>query len=261
MVTQHLWPPMFDPALAARYALHNDPASPTRPRSRLVSATFRGPSGRFASPPPPQKPGRLRDIADALRNTPHAFRLVWAADRRSAVGGIVLTIISAALPAAQAWTAKLIIDAVVIAGQVGMEPVAGLRFVAPYLGLEFGLLLTSSIVTQVRGLTDRMLQTQLTNHVNSMIITKAISLDIRFFEDPVFYDMLQNARRQADTSALNIVNSMLQMLQQTITLITCSLCSSRSAPWLAVLRGLAISAFWHIAVRGESVPRSHPPRS
>ena len=80
-----------------------------------MSATFRGPSGSFASPPPPQKPGRLRDIADALRNTPHAFRLVWAADRRSAVGVIVLTIISAALPAAQAWTAKLIIDAVVIA--------------------------------------------------------------------------------------------------------------------------------------------------
>ncbi len=209
-----------------------------------MSAPFSGPSGRFASPPPPQRPGRLRDIADALRNTPHAFRLVWAADRRSALGGIGLTIVSAALPAAQAWTAKLIIDAVVIAAQVGMEPVAGLRFVAPYLGLEFGLLLTSSVVTQVRGLTDRMLQTQLTNHVNSMIITKAISLDIRFFEDPVFYDMLQNARRQADTSALNIVNSILQMLQQTITLITLVALLITFSPWLAVIGvASAIPAF------------------
>ena len=170
-----------------------------------------------------------------MRNTPQAFRLVWAASRREALGGIALTLVAAALPAAQAWTAKLIIDAVVIASQYGMEPMAGLRFVAPYLALEFGLLLTSSVTSQVRSLLDRILQMQLSNHVNSLIISKAIGLDLRFFEDPVFYDTMQNARRQADVSALSIVNSTLQMVQQTITLASLLALLVRFSPWLVVI--------------------------
>lgn len=170
-----------------------------------------------------------------MRNTPQAFRLVWAASRREALGGIALTLVAAALPAAQAWTAKLIIDAVVIASQYGMEPMAGLRFVAPYLALEFGLLLTSSVTSQVRSLLDRILQIQLSNHVNSLIISKAIGLDLRFFEDPVFYDTMQNARRQADVSALSIVNSTLQMVQQTITLASLLALLVRFSPWLVVI--------------------------
>jgi len=144
-------------------------------------------------------------------------------------------LVAALLPAAQAWVGKLIIDAIVSATRQGMEPVAGLRFVLPYLALEFALLLISSTASQMRSLLDRILQSQLTNHVNSLIIRKAISLDLQFFEDPIFYDMLQNARRQADTSALNIVNSSLQMIQQVITLISLVVLIVRFSPWLAVI--------------------------
>jgi ATP-binding cassette subfamily B protein len=179
-----------------------------------------------------------------LRNTPQAFRLVWAASRRAALASAALTLVAAVLPAAQAWTGKLIIDAILIAINVGMDPMTGLRFVAPYLAMEFGLLLLSSVTGQVRGLFDRILQTQLTNHVNSMIIRKAIGLDLQFFEDPVFYDTLQNARRQADTSALNIVNSTMQMAQQTITLASLVILLVRFSPWLAVISFVAaIPAF------------------
>ncbi len=160
---------------------------------------------------------------------------MWEADRRTALASAGLTLVAALLPAAQAWVGKLIIDAVVIAAGAGMEPVAGLRFVAPYLAMEFGLVLTMSVTGQVRTLFDRILQTQLTNHVNSLIIGKANNLDLRFFEDPVFYDTLQNARRQADTSALNIVNSTLQMAQQSITLASLVVLMVRFSPWLVVL--------------------------
>lgn len=144
-------------------------------------------------------------------------------------------LVAALLPATQAWVGKLIIDAIVSATRQGMEPGAGLRFVLPYLALEFALLLISSTGSQMRSLLDRILQSQLTNHVNSLIIRKAISLDLQFFEDPIFYDMLQNARRQADTSALNIVNSSLQMVQQVITLISLVVLIVRFSPWLAVI--------------------------
>lgn len=178
---------------------------------------------------------QLREFWQALRNTPEAFRLVWASSRSAALAGAGLTLIAAALPAAQAWAGKLIVDSIVNAIRQGLEPTVGLRSVAPYLALEFGLLLVGSLTSQVRSLVDRILQSQLTNHVNSLIIRKAISLDLRFFEDPVFYDTLQNARRQADVSALNIVNSTLQMVQQVITLVSLVALLVRFSPWLAII--------------------------
>jgi ATP-binding cassette subfamily B protein len=160
---------------------------------------------------------------------------VWLASRKAALMGISLTLISALLPAAQAWAGKLIIDAIVHAANQGMEPIIGLRYVGPYLALEFALVLIGSMTGQVRSLFDRIIQSQLTNHVNSLIIRKAISLDLQFFENPIFYDTLQNARRQADVSALNIVNATLQMVQQVITLISLVILLLRFSPWLAVI--------------------------
>jgi len=178
---------------------------------------------------------QVREFWEAMRNTPQAFRLVWSASRSAALVGAALTLVAAVLPAGQAWAGKLIIDSIVSAVERGMEPTAGLRYVLPYLVLEFVLVLIGSITGQVRSLFDRVLQSQLTNHVNSLIIQKAISLDLQFFENPVFYDTLQNARRQADTSALSIVNATLQMAQQVITLVSLIALLLRFSPWLAVI--------------------------
>lgn len=108
--------------------------------------------------------------------------------------GISLMLVAAVLAAAQAWAGKLIIDAIVNAAGQGMEPVARFRYVGPFLALEFALVLIGSMTGQVRSLFDRITQSQLTNHVNSLIIRKAISLDLQFFESPIFYNSLQNAR-------------------------------------------------------------------
>jgi len=195
--------------------------------------------GRPAASEKRRTGNQVRETWRALRNTPEAFRLVWTASRRAALAGGALTLVAASLPAAQAWAGKLIIDSIVHATAVGMEPMAGLRYVVPYLALELGLLLLGSLTGQVRSLSDRILQMQLSNHVNGLVMRQAIRLDLRFFEDPIFYDTLQNARRQADTSALNIVNSTMQMAQQLITMASLIALLLRFSPWLAVIVFLA----------------------
>ena len=182
---------------------------------------------------------QVREFWTALRNTPEAFRLVWSASRAAALVGVGLTLAAAALPAAQAWAGKLIIDSIVQAINQSVQAAEGLRHVLPYLILELSLILAGSLISQARALSDRVIQFQLTNHINSLIIRKAISLDLQFFENPVFYDTLQNARRQADTSALTIVNALLQILQQVITLVSLVALLIRFSPWLAVIVVLA----------------------
>ena len=48
---------------------------------------------------------RLAQVRTAFGNIPGAFRLVWRADRRSTLAMAALTLVAAALPAAQAWAA------------------------------------------------------------------------------------------------------------------------------------------------------------
>jgi ATP-binding cassette subfamily B protein len=215
------------------YTLHHD--ANTTIQGALMKTASSSLRGRSAISLTTRIRNQVQEFWQALRNTPEAFRLVWSASRRAALVGIGLMLIAAALPAAQAWAGKLIIDSIVSATAQGLEPMVGLRYVLPYLALEFGLLLTGSVTSQVRSLSDRILQSQLTNHVNSLIISKAINLDLQFFEDPIFYDTLQNARRQADTSALNIVNSTLRMVQQAITLVSLIILLVGFSPWLAII--------------------------
>ncbi len=178
---------------------------------------------------------RPKDFFDALRNTPQAFKLVWQAGRKNALISFGLTPIAALMPAAQAWVGKLIIDNILKVINAGVEPQVGLQRVLPYVLLELGLVVLSSLVGQFRSLSDRVLQYKLTNHVNSLIMEKAISLDLQFFEDPQFYDNLQNARRQSDSSAISIVNAILQIIQQVITLASVLVLLVRFSPLLAIV--------------------------
>ncbi len=177
----------------------------------------------------------VHEFFAAMRNTSYAFHLVWEAGRAAALVGVALTLVTAVLPAAQAWVGKLIIDNILDATSRGMSTADGLRSVVPYLALEFGLVLIGSLVNSARSLSDHMLQSQLTNHVNSLIIRQAINLDLQFFENPLFYDTLQNARRRADMSALSIVRSLLQMVQQVITLASLVVLLLRFSPWLVLI--------------------------
>lgn len=183
--------------------------------------------------------GVIRENLETLRNTPQAFRLVWAASRSNTLISFGLTPISALLPAAQSWVGKMIVDSILGAINQSMGVEAGLRLVLPYVAAEFGLLLLGTILNSIRFLSNSVLQSQLTNHINTLIIRKAISLDLQFFEDPVFYDNMQNARRRADSSALAIMNAILQIVQQTITLVSLVALLIRFSPWLAVVVILA----------------------
>src|SRR5215469_10588217 len=62
---------------------------------------------------------RLKSAGSVFRQVPGTFRLVWQADRRSAIAMAALTLLSAALPAAIAYVGKLIVDAVVTAARTG----------------------------------------------------------------------------------------------------------------------------------------------
>ncbi len=178
---------------------------------------------------------KLQEVAQVFRNTPRAFGLVLKCGPGVTLAMTGLTLVPALLPAAQAWVAKLIVDGVVDSIRQEVPPEQGFGHVVPYLGLEFLLIFAGTLIGQVRSLVEHVLHARLTNHVNSLIIRKALALDLRFFEDGQFYDKLQNARRDADNRALRVVTDSFMLVQSLVTLISLGALLLRFSPWLVVI--------------------------
>ncbi|HEX8683157.1 MAG TPA: ABC transporter ATP-binding protein [Ardenticatenaceae bacterium] len=194
----------------------------------------------------PRKPWRerLQNVIKAYGNVPGAFRLVWAASRSMTLAMLALTLIAALLPSAQAILAGRIVDRVVALIDTGGDAMAGLRSMLPLLGLEFGLILISSVSSQLRSLAEHILNSRLNLHINVLIIRKALALDLSYYEDADFYDKLQNARKEADWRALRIVTQSFGLIQSTITLLTFAVLLVQFSPWLTlILFGATIPSF------------------
>src|SRR5258708_22718523 len=85
----------------------------------------------------------------------------------------------------------------------------------------------------------RLLGDKFTNHVSLRLMEHATQLDLVSFEDPVFYDKLDRARRQT-TARLGMLAVLAGMGQQTLTLLSLSAAGVSFLPWFLVLLVAAV---------------------
>lgn len=181
--------------------------------------------------------------SEAIKTLPAAFAMVREADPQGALVYSITTLLSAGLPAAQAYTAGRIVDTVA-QGMALNDPWAALSLSSPWVAVELGLVSIAFIISQVRILADHTLNARLSNYVATRVMTKSAELDIQYFEDPAFYDRLQNARRQAEFRALALVTGSFAIVQQFISLVSFLVLVIAFAPILAlILFGASIPAF------------------
>ncbi len=177
---------------------------------------------------------KWQEIRRSFAHTPQAVRLVWRTNAWATSGLGLLTVAGALLPASQAWVGKLIVDGVVAAIEGGGKA-DEVRAVFVYLILELALFLLSNAFSHARRLIQQLIQLQLANQIRGEIIRKALTLDLAYFEDPEFYDRLQNARREAGYKPVDLINDTFLIVQNTITLISFALLMLRFSPLLVVI--------------------------
>ncbi len=186
--------------------------------------------------PKSDTPVGWRDRVRALRNIPPLLRMVWDTSPLLAAATLLLRLIIAGLSVAQLWVGKLIIDGVVqwISHRTG-DP-GRIWF---YLGLEIGLVVAGDLLARAVNLCDSLMGDQFTNHVSLKLMEHATRLDLVSFEDPVFYDKLERARRQT-TSRLGMIAQMAVMVQQVVTLVLLSAAIVSFSPWFLVMLVAAV---------------------
>jgi ATP-binding cassette subfamily B protein len=207
---------------------------------------------RAALPPPQSLRERARLTLGYLRALPRVFQLVKDSSRGFATGIVALMISQAVIPAAMAWVGKLIVDAVVQAARTGAR--ADERRVVEYVLVEFGLMVVSTVLSRAQALLRDLMRASLGNHVNTMILEKAATLELRHFEDADTYDKMQNARREASVRPLSLVLELASLGQQLLILISYAALLARLSWWSTlVIVAASLPAFFAEArFSGES---------
>ena len=167
----------------------------------------------------------------ALKNVPPLLGMVWRTSPGLCVATLALRAISALFPLATLWVSKLIIDLVVRA--IRGDP-SHSGEVWKLLILELLLAVAADTTGRFISLVDSLLGDRFTNTVSVRLMEHANSLDLISFEDPVFYDKMERARRQT-TSRLGMLASLAGMGQQLLTLLSMLSTVVFFSPWLLVL--------------------------
>ncbi|MGH8209191.1 MAG: ABC transporter ATP-binding protein [Steroidobacteraceae bacterium] len=194
-------------------------------------------SRRSRSAPANGESVTLRGFFGVFRYSRRAIELVWSTNRGLTVALALLTLVAGVLPASVAYIGSLIVDAVVAAMRT-------LQTSNPIRVIELVMLegaLIASIAAAQRGLSlcQSLLRAQLGQRVNVMILEKALTLDLRHFEDSEFYDKLTRARREASTRPLSLVTRTFGLVQNAISLVSYGALLSHFSPWAVVVLLLA----------------------
>jgi ATP-binding cassette subfamily B protein len=152
----------------------------------------------------------LSRLRESFAHTPRTLKLVFQSSPRGSLILGFLTLGAALLPLSIAYAGKAIMDAVV----AGSSP-ATLRWVL----IELGLVSLQALSQRALSLTHSLIGARLGLDVNRMILEKALTLELRHFEDAEFYDRLTRARREASFRPLSIVTASFQLIQNGITLL------------------------------------------
>jgi len=222
-------------------------------------------NGGRGRPTPPKPTGpvtaraRLASVTTSIRGTmaglPRVLALVWGASRWLTLSLAIVTILSGLVPAAQAYAAKLLINAVVHAISIRASgapdqtalaiPLLWGSWRTPVLtsvgvvillsAVQFVLLAVTSLLRTLGNTSQQLLQERVSMRVQLLIMERASQLDLSFFEDAKSYDTLQQAQREGSQRPGAMVSGTFGLIRTALTFFTMIALLVGVSPWLAVV--------------------------
>jgi ATP-binding cassette subfamily B protein len=138
------------------------------------------------------------------------MKIVWRSSPASTMVLLAFTVTIAFVPLAIAYVGKVITDSVVAHAR---------DRTLFWVLVELGLIALQTLFSRILAVTRQTLGARLSIDINVLILEKALTLELRHFEDPDFYDQLIRARREASSRPLSVVSGLFLLAQNLITLV------------------------------------------
>jgi ATP-binding cassette subfamily B protein len=202
--------------------------------------------------------GRWENLKQAVVGTtaalPRVLRLVWDASPRITLALFAATIVAGVIPAGAAYTSKLLINAVVrgiLIHNTGIPNAVSFHDLDPNLHggpsftainmivvialLQLGLFAITALLGTIRNITQQLLQNSVAMRIQLMVMEKAASLDLSFYEDPASYDLLRRAQTDSINRPVLMISTAFGLLQTLLTFLTMIALLIVVSPLLALL--------------------------
>jgi ATP-binding cassette, subfamily B, bacterial len=220
-----------------------------------------GLTGDSAIEPPPEPTGpkdlkgRWLNLKQSVLGTtaalPRVLKLVWEASPATTLGLFATTAIAGILPAAAAYTSKLLINAVVQGITINhfhlpdqetfslgplhtpvFTAVGGIVFLSV---VQLVLFAVTALLGTIRNITQQLLQNAVSMRIQLQVMQKAAGLDLAFYEDPASYDLLRRAQTDSINRPVLMISTAFGLVQTLLTFITMIALLIGVSPLLAVL--------------------------
>ena len=163
-----------------------------------------------------QKPIKEK-IVQALR-IDRAVRLVWQAAPGWTLANFALQIIQGILPLAALYLMKLIVDAVTLAINAPDKTQAFKQIVLLII-IAGGVALLNALCQLLAGVINEAMTLTVTDHVHDILHAKSVEVDLEYYENPQYFDTLHRAQQEGPYRPTSIVNDLVRLLQNSVTLL------------------------------------------
>jgi ATP-binding cassette, subfamily B, bacterial len=147
-----------------------------------------------------------------------ALRLVWKSAPGWMLANAGLVIAQGLLPLAGLYVVRQIVDTVT-AGLANPDKQAAFQQVLFWLLLAAGIGILTALARSLGELASQAQAQLVTDHVSDLLHAQSIAVDLEYYENPSYYDTMHRAQAEAPYRPTSIVNGLVQLAQNAITLV------------------------------------------
>jgi len=209
---------------------------------------------------PPQQPdgpkdlrGRWENLKQSVSGTtaalPQVLRLVWDASPGTTVGLFATTALAGLIPTISVGITLMLTNAVykgiqhpglVNLSNLGVPWMPSITFTATGMivflaAIQLVLFAVSALLNTLRNISQQLLQNSVAMRIQLMVMEKAASLDLPFYEDAASYDLLRRAQNDSINRPVLMIATAFGLLQTALTFVTMIAVLVGVSPLLALL--------------------------
>lgn len=206
--------------------------APHTARHRMSESTAQNARpAAFAKPEQEPKPFVWKDVLRVIFHAKRAVAMARSVDRWVFWWLLAGRVLEALSFVAMTYVGKLVVDAI-----TRHQPLSRVWL---WVAVEFALVVGIALLQQGNSYAQLVLRMKLDLHVNLLLLDKAGRVAYGRFEDPKFVNLLSQARREASSRPLDLVNQVLTLVRHFVLLTGLVALLSVLGPWAGLMIVLA----------------------
>ncbi|MBR5365642.1 MAG: ABC transporter ATP-binding protein, partial [Clostridia bacterium] len=169
----------------------------------------------------------------------YIFRIVWDTKPWILFFMVFMAIWNGVTPVISAYIGAALLN-VLAAAFTSVTTGVDMMFdaVIKLLIIRFGFNFLTGLVSRISSILNNISGELVVNHVNLKIMRKAREVDLASFDDPEFYERFENAKREAGSRPINILNNNFTIISTVISMVSFIVILAAISPWAPIVIAL-----------------------